>query len=168
MIPDADLIWEQISLHKVAIAKNDIDDAISPGYFLYTQLIEPFIQTDTKRLFLSPHSFIYGIPFSAIPTSLSKVQSSAEPSGTTTSRGIIAGDISSFNVEATNWLGAKFEISLINPIRRYWERVEKDIDTGLKSDSLFNTLVNWIAKSLADEYDYPYIFFGIGLVPKRG
>ena len=87
------------------------------GKELYLKIIKPFLRPKTKKIMISPHSFLINIPFNAlvIETEKQKSTSTAQKSA---ARGIKLKNKPSILETKNDYLGNSFEITLVSTMVR--------------------------------------------------
>ena len=103
------------------------------GQLLYKKILEPYLTPQTNKILISPHSFLYDVPFSALVISNDGSSFTSLSSGGVT-RGLNFKNKASSQIGKNTYLGERYELSLVS--------------TVVKSDRSF----------LNSEYTY----FGIG------
>ena len=168
-IPLAHQIRQSAQKHKENISKNRYAESIVPGYFVYSKLIKPFLTKDAARILISPHAFLYEIPFSALPTSMTDqfqseqiIEKPKSAINGNSTRGLGKIDNGKSDQISMDWLGLKYELALINPMQRYWKRSKKKPHTDLAPNSPFDSFLNFIATYWVTSESRSLSFFGVG------
>ncbi len=113
-IPNAD----KIAAHSRSFRKKVIagaSDFGEEGIKIYEQIIKPFVKSDTKRILLAPHSFLFDIPYAALVINQTE-RSSAIAANNSVTRGINLNTQSSKVVNTNDYLGENFELAIVSTI----------------------------------------------------
>ena len=87
------------------------------GKELYLKIIEPFLKPQTKKIMISPHSFLFNIPFNALVIEAKKQKPTSIVQGSIT-RGVELKNKSSVLETKNDYLGNSFEITLVSTMVR--------------------------------------------------
>ena len=108
-IKDQKKLHNKLIKFKQSIKLFSNNEIFEHGYFIYSKLLKPYITKNINTVYLIPNSFIYGIPFHALP--------------------IVKEVDKSYNDESV-WLGLNKKIKFLSPI-------SKELSKKLKSDYSF-------------------------------
>ena len=106
------------------ILRNKIID-IDPTYYiearyLFKTLIKPYLYKTSKKIFISPHSFLYDIPFDALVIAQDTENAQISDNlNVIRQRGLTAQKLKKSSTTNAIHFGQKFEVSLLSGIRNF-------------------------------------------------
>ncbi len=120
-IKNAEKIRESTELFRNKVINIDPTYYIEAKY-LFETLIKPYLNQSSKKILISPHSFLYNIPFDALVVEHDKKNTNtATSSNIIKKRGLATGEIGKNFTTNVIHFGQKFEVSLLTGIRNLKE-----------------------------------------------
>ncbi len=93
---------KQIKIFKKNIKPEVNQLMVESGHRIFLKLLKPYLKKDTKKIIISPHSMLYGIPFHSLSIRKNK-------------ENLMDRFFSIFSINETSpWLGLNYEISITN------------------------------------------------------
>jgi len=114
VIPQADKIAQISNIFRSKVSNGE-QTFYQEGEELYLKIIKPYIKADTKRILISPHSFLFNIPFGALVIK-SEAQEFKSISNKSQNRGIKLRSNASVIDSRNDFLGEFFEVILVSTI----------------------------------------------------
>ena len=104
-IKDQKTIQDELIKFKQSIKRFSNKEIFEHGYFIYSKLLKPYINKNINTVYLIPNSFIYGIPFHALP---------------------LIKDIDKSYDDESVWLGLNKKIIFLSPISKKISKKSKN------------------------------------------